>query len=84
MVFSTHVYAAPIGYSVSTFGPTRITSNTGLEWLSASESVGLSFNDVLADITANSTASIYYGYRRATDLEFKSLLSDYGLVNTGW
>ncbi len=69
--------ATPVGYTVSTTGPTTVTSDTGLQWLSSTESVGLSYNEVLS-------LSAYDGYRRATETEFLDLLADYEVDLTSW
>jgi len=51
-------------------------TQSGLEWLDLSETLGLSFNQVSAQFGAGGR---YAGYRYATTLEAQNLLSDFGL-----
>ncbi len=71
-------HATPIGYTVSTQTGLRIiTDGNGMEWLSPIETDGMSYNEVLGDISYNS-------WDRATDVQWLSLISDYEINDTGW
>ncbi|MCP4252118.1 MAG: PEP-CTERM sorting domain-containing protein [Candidatus Scalindua sp.] len=66
---------------MSTTGPLMISGN-GLDWISVTETVGWSYDAVLAHRLANGASSKFYGYERATTTQFLGLLSDYKIDKT--
>lgn len=85
IVHSATSFATPMGYTVSSSGPLTI-SGGGLQWLSPTESLDMSYTDVVFDmsVSGHGLSSIYTGYRRATDTEWFKLIEDYGVNPLPW
>jgi hypothetical protein len=85
LIFSVTTFALPIGYQTAGSGTNvTITSDTGLQWLSPTATDGMSYNQILSDISTNGSSSIFHGYRRATEVDLMLLFSDYGLTTLEW
>src|SRR5215469_5538441 len=65
------------------FGPNSVTvdTSTGLSWLNLTESVNLSYDQVIADLQPG---GIFNGYRYATSREVLGLFSSAGIPGQGF
>jgi hypothetical protein len=66
--------ASLIDEGTNTYDP-----NTGLQWLDVNLTLGVTYNDVVANYLG--TGQPYQGYRYATGAELSQLLSDAGISN---
>jgi hypothetical protein len=65
------------------FGPNSVTvdTSTGLGWLGLTESVGLSYDQVIADMQPG---GIFNGFRYASSQEVLTLYNSAGITGTGY
>jgi hypothetical protein len=82
LVTGLSIKAGLIQTNTTSFGPDSLTVDTltGLGWLNLSNSVGLSYQQVLADTQAG---GIFSGFRFATDQEVMTLFISVGISGAG-
>ena len=77
-VVSFNLHAAIVSADWQTPGDTLITQDTvnGLEWLDLTETNGMSYNELFAQLSAG---GIFEGWRYATNYEVIALWSEFGI-----